>query len=257
MQKRDGMKRIKVRNVVIGEGKPKICVSIIGETLAEIIESAEVICELPVDIVEWRADWFLDVKKWESVKLVLSEIRAVLGEKPLLFTFRTKEEGGQREIDKTVYEALCMNSAQSGMIDMLDVEAFFEEGMLTRIKETAQKVNVIVVASFHNFAETPSMEEMFERLMKMEEMGADIVKMAVMPHSERDVLRLLDVTLRMKERNGNVPVVTMSMDRKGMVSRISGEIFGSAITFGAVGIPSAPGQIEVCELDKILNLLHS
>lgn len=251
------MKNIKVKNIVIGEENPKICVSITGETLREIVDAAGKMCTLPVDIVEWRADWFADVHDWEKVREVLTELCVVLHEKPLLFTFRTKEEGGQRTLPKTEYETLCERVARSGMVDLLDVEAFFEDGMLARIKETAEKAGVTVIASYHDFAGTPSEKEMLDCLVEMEEMGADIVKLAVMPEDEIDVWKLLSVTLAMKRRGGDVPVVTMAMGDVGKVSRISGEVFGSAITFGAVGNVSAPGQIEVCELDKILKLLHS
>ena len=48
----------------------------------------------------------------------------------------------------------------------------------------------------------------------------------------------------------------MPMGDYGMISRFCGEGFGSAVTFGASGIPSAPGQIEVGNLNKMLRLLH-
>ncbi|MDU3369854.1 MAG: type I 3-dehydroquinate dehydratase, partial [Clostridioides difficile] len=39
-------------------------------------------------------------------------------------------------------------------------------------------------------------------------------------------------------------------------SRLCGEIFGSALTFGAAKSVSAPGQISFKELNSVLNLLH-
>ena len=45
----------------------------------------------------------------------------------------------------------------------------------------------------------------------MQSLGADIVKFAVMPQCERDVLTLLDATLTMKEEHSDTPVITMSM----------------------------------------------
>ena len=52
------------------------------------------------------------------------------------------------------------------------------------------------------------------------------------------------------------PVVTMSMGEKGSLSRFSGEIFGSAITFGVVGKASAPGQIPIEELRELMSMFH-
>ena len=89
----------------------------------------------------------------------------------------------------------------------------------------------------------------------MQEMEADIVKMAVMPREERDVLTLLDATLTMKELHAVTPVVTMAMGELGLVSRLTGKIFGSAITFGSVGMASAPGQIPTERLKAALELI--
>ena len=86
--------------------------------------------------------------------------------------------------------------------------------------------------------------------------GADIAKIAVMPKNKSDVLELLSATLE-AEKKIDIPVVTMSMGKWGMISRISGEFFGSAITFGAGSSASAPGQIPSADLNKVLNILHT
>ena len=48
----------------------------------------------------------------------------------------------------------------------------------------------------------------------------------------------------------------MSMAGTGLISRISGEAFGSALTFGTAGKASAPGQMDAKELRQVLTLLH-
>ena len=91
----------------------------------------------------------------------------------------------------------------------------------------------------------------------MQELGADILKIAVMPQSKQDVLTLLAATEEMVKTYAEKPVVTMSMSGMGLISRIAGEAFGSAITFGAAKKASAPGQIPAGKLSEILNVLHS
>ena len=49
----------------------------------------------------------------------------------------------------------------------------------------------------------------------------------------------------------------MSMAGTGVISRLCGEVFGSALTFGAAKKASAPGQIGVNDLNTVLNVLHS
>lgn len=89
----------------------------------------------------------------------------------------------------------------------------------------------------------------------MEELGADIAKIAVMPRSARDVLTLLSATDKASQ-SLSCPVVTMSMKGTGLISRLSGEVFGSCLTFGSVKEASAPGQIEAGKLKDILTAIH-
>ena len=48
------MNTVNVRNIVIGEGIPKICVPIVGKTKEELLSEVEVLKSVPVDVVEWR-----------------------------------------------------------------------------------------------------------------------------------------------------------------------------------------------------------
>jgi len=89
----------------------------------------------------------------------------------------------------------------------------------------------------------------------MQDMGADIPKIAMMPRNTQDVITLLSATNRMFTEFADRPIVTMSMSGKGVISRLSGEVFGSAMTFGAVGQVSAPGQIPVEKLNLVLDIL--
>ena len=59
----------------------------------------------------------------------------------------------------------------------------------------------------------------------------------------------------MHEELADRPIVTMSMGGLGVVSRLAGQVFGSAATFGMVGTASAPGQVGVADLKAALDLL--
>ena len=96
---------------------------------------------------------------------------------------------------------------------------------------------------------------MIQRLLFIDQMGAGIPKMAVMPHNGQNVLDLMQATLLAKEKTGTKPLITMAMGDLGKITRIAGISFGSAVTFGCLGKASAPGQIEVENLRKTLSLL--
>ena len=112
------------------------------------------------------------------------------------------------------------------------------------------------MASNHDFDKTPERGEMLRRLRRMQEIGGDVPKLAVMPRTKSDVLELLAATEEMVRTYADRPIITMSMSGIGAVSRICGEIFGSALTFGAAKKASAPGQLAVEELDAMLDVIH-
>lgn len=250
------MNAVVVRNVKIGEGIPKICVPIAEARKEDIIREAENFSSLPGDIVEWRADWFEHAFDTEKVLDVLKDLRAVLKETPVLFTFRTLKEGGEKAVKLCVYADLIKAAVRCGYADLVDVEVFAGDAAVREIVDTAHANGVKVVASNHDFEKTPDKDEIIRRLCKMQELGADITKIAVMPQSKKDVLTLLAATEEMYREHADRPMITMSMSGTGALSRLCGEVFGSAVTFGAAGKASAPGQMEVKELAQVLSLLH-
>lgn len=248
---------VEVRGVRIGEGIPKICVPIVGTTRDEILAAAKSFESVKKDVVEWRADWFEGVFDFAQVEAVMKELRRVLGNTPVLFTFRTANEGGEKAIEPATYAELNKRAAATGLIDLVDVEAFTGDEVVRDIIESAHESGVVVVASNHDFEKTPEKDEIVRRLRKMQELGADIPKIAVMPQSRKDVLTLLSATEEMASEYADRPIITMSMSATGLISRLCGECFGSALTFGAVGKASAPGQMNASDLSEILNLIHT
>lgn len=247
---------LQIKGLTVGEGAPKIIVPLVGSTDVEILQEAQLVKELKPDVVEWRADLYEDVESLESVKEMISSIRTVLEEELLLFTFRSHKEGGNKEISDSYYVQLNKTAIETGKIDLVDVELFNDEEIIKAILTKAKEAGVFVIMSNHDFEKTPDKEEIVARLRKMQEYGADIPKIAVMPKSVADVITLLDATNTMKTQYADRPLITMSMGGTGVISRLAGEVFGSAFTFGAGKEASAPGQIPVEELRKVLGILH-
>ena len=249
------MNTVKIRDIEIGAGAPKIIVPIVGVTKEDIIEEAKTFDSIPVDVVEWRVDWFEGVFDFAKVEDVLKDLREVLGNIPLLRTFRTSKEGGEKAIEADAYAELNKKAAATGLVDLVDVEAFTGDEVVKDIIEGAHAYGVKVVASNHDFDTTPDKDDIVGRLVKMQELGADIPKIAVMPQCKKDVLTLLEATREMAEEHADRPIITMSMAGTGLISRLCGEVFGSALTFGAVGKASAPGQMNASDLREILTLI--
>ncbi len=247
---------LSVRGILFGKGKPKICVPIVERNRETILSYAEKALELHPDMIEVRVDWYEGVNQVESVIALLRDLRLVIGDTLLLMTIRTENEGGEFAGTIEEYRMLCMRACESGWIDFIDVEALIDEELLEHITKIAHQCGVYVVASNHDFEKTPDEQEIVRRLKYMDEQGADLPKIAVMPNCERDVLTLLSATLRYREQGGKKPIITMSMDAMGLISRLTGELVGSAVTFATAGRVSAPGQIHVNDMQPILEVMH-
>ncbi len=249
------MKVCTVRNIKIGEGKPKICLPIVGKNDEEIINQALSFKEVRYDVAELRIDFYQDIFNKDKLLTMLKKLRGVI-EQPILLTYRSKNEGGEIQLQDNEYQALVENVCESGYIDLIDIELMSGNALVYQLVGIAHQYQVKVVMSNHDFQKTPSDEEMIDRLEKMESFDADICKIAVMPQNKNDVVRLLNVTYTMS-RKLSKPLITMSMGTIGVISRICGETFGSSLTFASKGKASAPGQISVNDMNLILEAISN
>ena len=247
-------KTVLLRGVEIGAGRPKIIVPIVGKTEQEILDKAAELVQAKPDVVEWRVDYFQGVGDVQRVVDTARELNEALGEIPILFTFRTKREGGEKEIGMEDYTALNRAVAQSSYVDAGDVEIFSGDEVGRKNISAIRDAGAAVVGASHEFHRAPEHAELIYRLRKMQDMGADILKVAVMPQNKADVLTLLSATEEMYRLYAQRPLLTMSMASDGVISRLCGEVFGSAATFGMVGQGSAPGQIPADQLEQVLEI---
>ncbi len=138
-------------------------------------------------------------------------------------SFRSAKEGGEQAISTEAYIALNRAAAgiDSGLVDMIDLELFTGDDQVKETVAYAHAHDVKVVMSNHDFHKTPEAEEIIARLRKMQSFDADIPKIALMPQSTSDVLTLLTATLEMQEQYADRPIITMSMAKTGVISRLS------------------------------------
>ncbi|MBR1779883.1 MAG: type I 3-dehydroquinate dehydratase, partial [Oscillospiraceae bacterium] len=239
-----------VRGVTLGSGVPKVCVPLMGRDAQALTRNAPAVRDSRPDVVEWRVDHLSDLSP-ENLARCARIARSCAGNTPLLLTFRTKREGGERDLPPEDYAALLTSLLALGVADLLDVELFTGDAIVADLVRRAHTAGVAVIGSSHDFSATPEESELTARLERMAALGCDVAKVAVMPQNSRDVLNLLSATERVHRAHPDLPLITMSMGQLGLVSRLSGEVFGSCLTFGTAGQASAPGQAPVEDLRRV------
>ena len=138
-----------------------------------------------------------DIMNVNALKRILEEMLREFKGLPFIFTIRTKNEGGKLDISPEEYIKINQMVCESNTADMIDIELNVGEDFIGQIIKVAHDNQVKVVISKHDFENTPTHIEIVSTLMKMQNLGGDIAKMAVMPKSKRDLLTLLSATEEM------------------------------------------------------------
>lgn len=251
----------KIKHCIIGFDRPKICVPLVGRTADEIIAQANQIKQSQrssaIDMVELRGDYLDILSDYEQLDDLLKKVAEVLDDKVLLFTIRSEAEGGEKlAFSSPTIAQINQHVIEGHLADMVDIELFSGAEQAKTLIGFAKEKGVKIIMSNHDFHTTPDAAVIVNRLRSMQDLDADVVKIAVMPENKLHVVNLLAATAMMQEAYAEVPVVTMSMGKMGAVSRISGQVFGSAITFASFAEASAPGQIPVGKMDEALTLVE-
>lgn len=249
-------KPIQIKKIVLGEGIPKICVPLTASTDTKLFEEAKAAKAANADLVEWRADFFENLSDKGKIAQTAVGLAFILGDIPLLFTIRTDREGGQFPFDMKEYAECNIAAARTGKVSLVDVEVFYMEDEKKALVKELQKNGALVIASSHDFEKTDKEEVLIERFKTMDETGADILKIAVMPKTFEDTAAIIKATSHVSKNCTEKPLISMSMGEIGSISRISGESFGSCVTFGVVGKASAPGQLPIEKLRMMMQAIH-
>lgn len=238
--------------VVLG-GPTRIITPLMGTTPALLSAEIEALATQAVDLVEWRVDPLLAALE------PASDRRAAIEEAweeavsqaplPVLATIRTTVEGGAAELSASEYAELV--ALLAGLADAVDVEIARAGAHSLIIR--AHEAGAAVIASFHDFNETPPDDTLAALYAQMAESGADVLKVACRVTTPEDALRVLAAQIG-AHREHRRPIIGIGMGEAGAITRIAGAPLFSAATFASVGVSSAPGQFTVEETRKGLDL---
>lgn len=248
-----------VKDVAIGEMPVKTIVPITATTYEQAIEQAKTIATNPnADIAEFRIDlleFAHDIEAGTPKVIALGQkLNQILAHKPMIATVRTHHEGGNMTVSDSEYAKIYTAYLAKPFMQFLDIEMFRNHQIVRDLVKLAHSKNVLIIMSSHDFDKTPPQAEIERRLLNQDSMGADVLKIAVMPKSKQDVLTLMNATLNVSDQS-NKPLLTMSMGKLGSLSRLATASMGGSMSFGMIAQASAPGQINVDDLKHLLKIV--
>ena len=170
-------KVIQVKDCLIGAGRTKICVPLLSHTLPELLTEAEAAAALAPDLIEWRVDYFQTAANTAAVTAALSQLRTVIPTIPLIVTCRDYAEGGFTKLPQAARISLLQALLETAQIDLLDVEFSLGQAAVASLLAAAHRQGVYVIVSYHNFVQTPAPSALYDKLLQLQAVGADIVKL--------------------------------------------------------------------------------
>lgn len=240
-----------IKGKLIDKTNPICCVPIIESNYDDIISKAIELTRLNVDMVEWRADYYEDLQDEEKLKQILSGLKNIFTNTVFLVTLRSAREGGQLDLDAEDIADLLLLISKTHCADIIDLE-YFEFFSPDELIKELQLNGSTVIASYHNFEETPSKQTCIRLLETMAKADADIIKLATMPKSTNDVFAL-GSAVKSIDSEYDCQKIIISMGKVGLITRIAPGAFDSCVTFGSVDKSSAPGQVNYEKLKELVN----
>jgi len=204
-----------------------ICTSIAYERIDECISASR-----GVEMVELRAD-LCGFSVGETVT-ALKEIRC-----PKMLTARG------RETDEFLMKVLGLLEPEE--IDYVDLELETSRDYSDRVRQSVHSLGGLYVVSFHDFNDTPCLDELMEIYNVCVGRGADIVKIVTSASSVEDA----STVLQLYRQDGLAkPLVAFAMGEKGSFSRRLCLSLGAPFTYcsAEAGYSTASGQVTSAQM---------
>ncbi|ORY86426.1 EPSP synthase-domain-containing protein [Protomyces lactucae-debilis] len=206
------------------------------------------------DAVELRVDLLQDGPEPVPSIAYVSEQVALLRERldmPIIFTIRTKSQGGNFPNDREDLAVELMCLAAKWAIEFIDFEMTWSEKALRTLRKSAVRSKII--ASHHDvtgsmsFA-TDSWQDIYKRACE----AGDLVKLVGQAKSLHDNFALEEFKTAVAQ--SGMPLIAINMGSQGTLSRLLSS-FLTPVTHALLPFKAAPGQLSVKEIHQGLTLL--
>ena len=250
------IKAVDARGRKLGGDTPLVGTPLVGRTRARVLAEAASVLRQKPDIIEWRVDYFDAIGDTGEVIGTARALREAVGKRPVIFTCRAERGGGEKtSIGVEGVVALYAAVADSRLVEFIDFDVDNTPVQLRAVREATRRNDVRLILSYHNLSYTPGHDDLVDRFLEAERLGADVAMVQVMPRDRADVLRLLAATAAADDKT-RIPLISMSLGPLGSVSRMVGGLFGSWLSFAVGESASAPGQIPIGDLVAIHDILR-
>lgn len=197
------------------------------------------------DAVELRVDHLSDHSPHNVMKQ-LSYLRMATGSLPVVFTIRTKAQGGLFPNDWKKVIALYRASFKAA-VEYIDLELTMPHGIHTIVMKEKTSVTK-VIGSHHDFAAAFKWdsEEWENRFNQAISLNVDIVKFVGMAKCLEDNWALE----YFRSKHQSKPLIAINMSEVGKISRVINNLL-TPITSSDLPSSAAPGQLTIKQINEL------
>jgi len=222
----------------------KICISVCAATADELIQQIK-LAETLADVIEIRFDClskneFNLLDEDQSQKIFGKIINKKIKDKNLIFTFRSKEQGGKQELSLEERHIFWGSGWDHWGADL-------EEDVFDDSYDWLYEPRI---CSYHDFDGVPNnLEEIYERIKSTE--LVDVIKIAVQTKDIADTIPIWKLLGKAKAENKRI--IPIAMGESGKWTRILGLAHGAFMTYASLnsGSETAPGQVSAKDLTEV------
>ncbi|AMD18942.1 HBR041Wp [Eremothecium sinecaudum] len=201
------------------------------------------------EAVELRVD-LLKTHEPSFVTKQLSILRISTNSLPIIFTVRTKSQGGSFPDNDFDAMSKLFDIALKANVEFIDMELNLP--LFIQKKLLKQKGRTKIIGSFHDFPaefpwDHPEWQKRFEQAAALE---VDVVKFVGTPRSFDDNLKLEQFRAAHADR----PLIAINMTEVGKITRVLNTLL-TPVTSELLPSSSAPGQVTLPEINRLYTAL--
>lgn len=258
------MKTLSVKKTEFGNGVYAPVVTLKPASAEALLcEAKQALCFAPA-AVEWRMDYFNPMVDADfSTRIILQALRqlaALLGDTPLILTFRKKSEAYDPNLrfhSDQMRRRTIRACLETGLVDLIDIEMNAESALRTDVMTWAGASDTKVIYSYHQYNQAVESEKtVLEALFRAEKLGADMVRCAYMAWSNEEVIRI-GRAAREAKKTLNIPMCCYAMGDVGSISRVLGDRYGADFCFFSLNGADGGVDERIEEYQKIRSSLRA
>jgi len=246
--------------------KCNICVPIPVKSvnMSDISPTIRNVIKLNPNLIELRFDYINDVQNITK-DFVINILNRIQPKIPVICTLRDYSEGGQVKTD-TIERIQILKLIIESKPVYVDIEINSVDAILSEIIPFASNNKVGLIFSYHDFEKTPSYIEasnILENFMKklkneflidQKTVDKSVFKLIFTAQSFED--NFIPLELCKIKSSKKLSLISFCMGDLGLFSRILCVFSNSFLTYSSFEEKTAPGQINISDLRKILNLFN-